>query len=242
MENINPVGYIADDDRREFDTNIQHHFWINRYGIDQIIAEINYNRYYSQTGMLRSWDDWNSLTAQFRKKWEWTTSYAEEFQRLERKFRNTLINNSLQYDTKQGAVAGADYSFGTNYGRDFDSIGGSMSVKVLDGWDVEYNMSRLWFSPGTYDDNSWIHYVRSTYYVNPDLYMKVFYQTKYSLWGNVDPFDYDLLRENIQFVFVWRFLPPFGSLQLAYQEGFAHYTDCADDNLKSCFCKLSWML
>jgi hypothetical protein len=169
-------------------------------------------------------------------------THAEEFKRYEKDFRNTYMGNTLRYDTKQGTVASAEYAFGKNFGRDFDNIKGGLSVKVLDGWDVEYNLSRHWFSPGSYEDNSWIHYVRSTYYMNPDLYVKVFYQTKYTLWGDTMPFDYDLLRENLQLLFVWRFLPPFGSLQLAYQEGRVRNTGLADDNLKAFFFKLSWML
>ena len=242
MENLNPVGFVVDDDRREFDTELRRQFWINRHGIDQITARVNYNRYTSQAGDLRSWEDENSLTIQFLKKWEWTVTHADEFKRYEKDFRNTYTGNTLRYDTKQGTVASAEYTFGKNFGRDFDNIKGGLSVKVLDGWDVEYNLSRHWFSPGSYEDNSWIHYVRSTYYMNPDLYVKVFYQTKYTLWGDTMPFDYDLLRENLQLLFVWRFLPPFGSLQLAYQEGSVRNTGRADDNIKAFFCKLSWML
>ena len=242
MENINPVGFVVDDDRHEFDGEISRQFWINRYGIDQITAEIDCNRYNSLAGVLRSWTEENNLTVQFLKKWEWTASYIEDFKRYERDFRNTQVSNTLQYDTKTGTVASAEYTAGKNFGRDFDNIKGGLNVKVLNGWDVEYNLSRLWFHPGSYEDNSWIHYVRSTYYVNPDLYFKVFYQTKYSLYGNVEPFDYDLLRKNLQLLFVWRFLPPFGSLQLAYQEGSVRNTGFTDDNLKAFFCKLSWML
>lgn len=242
MENINPVGFVVDDDRREFDTNLRRQFWINRYGIDQFTARVNYNRYTSQAGILRSWEDENSLIFQFLKKWEWIVTHTEEFKRYEKDFRNTFVNNTLQYDTKQGTIVSAEYTFGKNFERNFDNIKCGLGVKVLDGWDVEYNLSRFWFSPGSNEDNAWIHYVRSTYYVNPDLYFKVFYQTKYSLWGNVGPFDYDLLRKNLQLLFVWRFLPPFGSLQLAYQEGRVRYTGSAADDLKAFFCKLSWIL
>ena len=168
--------------------------------------------------------------------------YSEEFIRYEKDFRNSRIINAFHYDSKTGTIANLQYMFGKNYDRDFDTVTGGLGVKLIEGWDVEYHLSRYWFSPGSVNDNSWIHYVRSTYYLNPDLFFKLFYQTKHSLYGDEKLFDYDLLRKNLQILFVWRFLPPFGSLQLAYQEGSIRSTETSDDDLKAFFCKLSLML
>lgn len=116
-----------------------------------------------------------------------------------------------------------------------------MDIKIFEGWNFYYNFAKFWFRPAEPDDNSWIHYVRTTYYVNKDLYVKLFYQTKHSFeHGFPDP-ELDLLRKNLQLVFVWRIFPPFGSVQLAYQEGSTRYTE-TDDNVKTFFCKLSWVL
>ncbi|NIN71624.1 MAG: hypothetical protein GTO46_06770, partial [Gemmatimonadetes bacterium] len=45
-----------------------------------------------------------------------------------------------------------------------------------------------------------------------DLYLKVFFQTN----SAID-------RENVQAVFVYRYRPPFGTVQLAYQRGTAGF-------------------
>jgi len=239
-ENMNATGFIRDDDRREFDTNIRRIFWINRYGIESIRPSINYNQYWSQKGVLRSWDDSNSLEVKFLKKWEYEFKWEEEFKRYEKKFRNRQISNQLEYDNKKGMSVSFSYEFGKNFDRDFEKISGGVDVKILEGWNVEYHFNKYWFRPAIEDDNSWIHYLRTSYYLNKDLYFKVFYQTKYRFYGGFTDPEFDLLRKTLQVVFVWRFFPPFGSIQLAYQEGTTRYTETADQG-KTFFTKLSWV-
>jgi hypothetical protein len=52
--------------------------------------------------------------------------------------------------------------------------------------------------------------IRANQFFTRDLYLKLFFQTS----SRVD-------RENVQAVFVYRYRPPFGTLQLAYQRGTA---------------------
>ncbi len=241
MENMNATGFIRDDDRKEFDTNIRRTFWINQYGLESIQPSINYNIYWSQKGMLRSWDDSNNLQIKFLKKWEYSFNWEEEFKRYEKDFRNRLITNGLQYDNKQGMSISLSYAFGENYERDLERISGGIDVKILDGWNFEYQFDKYWFRPAREDDNSWIHYVRTSYYLNKDIYFKVFYQTKYRFHGDFTNPEFDLLRKTLQVLFVWRFFSPFGSLQLVYQEGTTRYTEMTDKG-RAFFTKLSWIL
>lgn len=240
MENMNATGFIRDDDRREFDTNIHRIFWINRYGIESITPMINYNQYWSQEGVRRSWDDTNSLEVKFLKKWTYEIEYSEEFKKYEKDFRNRLISHNLEFDNKKGMSIEFSYANGINYDRDLEKVSGGIDIKILEGWNFEYNFSKYWFRPAEPDDNSWIHYVRTSYYLNKDLYFKVFYQTKSRIYGRFTDFEFDLLRKTVQVLFVWRFLPPFGSIQLAYQEGTTRYTETADQG-RSFFTKLSWV-
>ncbi|MCJ2539960.1 MAG: molybdopterin-dependent oxidoreductase, partial [Candidatus Thermoplasmatota archaeon] len=55
----------------------------------------------------------------------------------------------------------------------------------------------------------------------------------------LDP-HYDLERETVQLVYVWRIFPPFGSLQLAYQEGPSRISD-ETGKYRTIFTKLSWV-
>ncbi|MBN2289599.1 MAG: carbohydrate binding family 9 domain-containing protein, partial [Candidatus Glassbacteria bacterium] len=53
-ENVNPVGFIQDDDRRMLDFGGGHEQWIRRYGIDKINSNINGNVFWSHSGALRN--------------------------------------------------------------------------------------------------------------------------------------------------------------------------------------------
>jgi hypothetical protein len=240
-ENMNDTGFIRDDDRKEVDSNIRRIVWVNKYGIDEIIGHINYNQYWSQSGTLRAWKDSNRFTVKFLKKWEHTMIHDEELIRYEKDFRNRSVINALSYDNKKGNTYSLQFTRGRNYDRDFERYQGSVDIKLMEGWDFYYNIAKYWFRPSEDDDNSLIHYARTTYYVNKDMYVKLFYQTKHSFdRGFPDP-DLDLLRKNLQLVFVWRILPPFGSAQIAYQEGSTRFTE-SDDTIKTLFCKFSWVL
>jgi len=240
QENMNAIGMIRDDNRREFDTNLRHKFWINRFGIEEVAPSINYNMYWGMTGIMRSWDVDNSLTTSFLKKWRMRMSWSEEFKRYEKDFRNHDISSTLSYDNKRGFSVSSAYGGGYNYDRNLQHASLGFSVKILDGWNLSYTIKGYWFDPDNNDDNTVIHYVRSTYYLNKDLYFKLFYQSRYDVTERVFNPDFDLTRQTAQFVFVWRFLPPFGSLQLAYQQGSTLVTKEFNQN-QSVFAKLSWV-
>ncbi len=242
MENMNAVGFLRDDDRREIDTNLTKTFWINRLGIESLSPGINYNRYWSGDGLLRSWEDRNSIEVQFLKKWEVSLRHTEEMIRFEKVFRNRAVTGELAFDNRLGRTFSVEYSNGRNFDRDLERFGGEVDLKVLEGWDVTYYFARHWFRPARPDDNTWIHYVRSTYYFNTDLYLKLFYQTRHEIERGLPDPSLDLLRENLQLVFVWRFIPPFGSLQVAYQEGESRFSPADREIYATWFCKLSWVL
>jgi hypothetical protein len=80
------------------------------------------------------------------------------------------------------------------------------------GPEPEYDLERLVFEPDPEKESTWIHVVRATSYFTKDLFLKVFFQTNTS----ID-------KHNIQVLFVWRFQPPFGLVQLAFQKGTARF-------------------
>jgi hypothetical protein len=245
MENMNRVGFIRDDNRREVDSNIRKQIWINRFGLQDLTPSINYNRFWSQEGDLRSWEVRNNVSLNLFRKWSLKLSNTEEFKAeeeglFEKDFRNSLNQADLTFDTKTGKSVSAYYGKGTNFDSDVERFGGRVSLKLTDALNATYNLTRIWFSPDERDRSSWIHYVRATYYVNKDMYFKLFYQSKYDLTGSFSDPHFDLLRETTQFVYVWRFLPPFGSLQLAYQQGPSQIGD-ESGTYRTFFTKLSWV-
>ena len=245
QENMNQVGFIRDDDRREVDSNIKKQFWINRYGLQDLTPSVNYNRFWSHSGDLRSWDVNSNVSLNLFRKWSLKLTNREEFKaqeegRYEKDFRNSLNQLDLTFDTKTGKSVSAYYGKGTNFDSDLERIGGRINLKLTDALNATYNLTRIWFSPDPNERSSWIHYVRATYYVNKDMYFKLFYQSKYDLTGGFSDPTFDLERETIQFVYVWRFFPPFGSLQLAYQEGPSQIAD-EPGKYRTLFTKLSWV-
>jgi len=245
MENLNTTGLIRDDDRKEIDSKISHIFWINRYGIESLQPSINYNRYWSQKGRLRSYEGRYNFNLKFLKKWQYEFFYkkshkAKYFPFFEKNFNNYLIENKLEYDNKKNISVVLGYCTGYNFDRDLEKISGEMNVKILKGWNITYHFDKHWFNPADQDDNTWIHYIRSSYYLNKDLYFKFFYQTRYRFLHEWTDPEFDLLRNTVQLLFVWRIFPPFGSLQVAYQEGNTRYSDEAGQD-RTLFTKISWV-
>jgi hypothetical protein len=59
---------------------------------------------------------------------------------------------------------------------------------------------------------TWIHVLRADQFFTKDLFLRLFFQTN----SAID-------RRNAQVVFVYRYLPPFGTIQVAYQRGTAAF-------------------
>jgi len=244
-ENMNETGFIRHDDRNEFDTNISRTFWINSGFLDAIETNANYNQYWSLAGKLRSYEGRYNAEFQFLKKWEYEIAFRNDFKAkydpyFEKDFYNNVLTNEISYDSKNKLRINAEYSLGKNYGQEMEQVEAGIELKILEGWNAEYAIERYWLNPADQDDNNLIHIFRSSYYVNKDLYLKAFYQTKNSYFGDWYNPEFEMLRRSVQFVFVWRFLPPFGSIQIAYQEGTAKHTD-VEGKARTLFTKFSWV-
>jgi hypothetical protein len=244
-ENMNEVGFIRDDNRREVDSNLRKQVWINRYGLQDLTPSVNYNRFWSLSGDLRSWEVRTNVNLNFLQRWSLKLTNIEEFKAeeeglFEKDFRNSLNQVDLTFDSRTGRSVSAYYGKGKNFDSDLERFGGRLNLKLTDALNATYNLTRLWFSPDPKGRGSWIHYVRATYYVNKDMYFKLFYQSKYDLTGSFSNPHFNLERETTQFVYVWRFFPPFGSLQLAYQQGPAQVAD-ESGTYRTLFTKLSWV-
>jgi len=228
-ENMNAAGFIRDDNRKEFDTNLSHTFWLQKGFVEEIDAGVNYNRYWSQAGVLRSWDLSAGCEVAFINKWEMELSYNDEFKRYEKDFHDYETNLALGYDTRAGRSAKISYGLGRNEDSDLRLLRASARFKITDAWNAGYNLTRLWLDPDPESEATWIHVLRSNYYFHKDFYLKIFYQTHSAI-----------SKENVQAVLVWRFLPPFGSLQFAYQRGTSRFGTRADQG-HSLFTKLAWV-
>lgn len=229
MDNMNAVGFVRDDNRKEFDTNLTHTFWLESWGLEKIETSTNYNRYWSQKGVLRSWELDSDLEVTLRNKWGFEISYFDEFKRYEKDFRNYRTTYEISYDTRTGRSVHASVSFGRNFDSDLQMIHAGAHLKITDALSVNYGLTKLWLDPDPENESTWIHVIRSNYYFNRDFFLKLFFQTN----SVID-------KKNVQAVMVWRFLPPFGSLQLAYQHGTSRFGTRSDQG-HTLFTKLSWV-
>jgi hypothetical protein len=116
-----------------------------------------------------------------------------------------------------------------NFDADLVLYGAEAAWKFGDGFRLTYSATRLELDPDPENDTTWIHVLETLYSFNPDLYVKLFVQSNSAI---------DKL--NVQAVGVWRFKPPFGSLQIAYQRGTSELGEASDQG-DTIFTKLSWV-
>ena len=226
-DNVNPVGQIKDDDRREIDSAAEKTWWVRQGAVEQVEYGSNYNVYWSQKGVLRSWQVDESLDVQLRSRWSPGVRYTEEFKRYEKDFRNRQVGLNLGYNTREYQSVRVGYSFGRNFDADFQLWTASAKYKVTDALSAEYQLQRLELDPDPEHESTWIHVIRANQFFTKDLFLRFFFQTN----SAID-------RRNVQAVFVWRYRPPFGSVQVAYQRGTAAFGQPSDQG-NTLFVKLT---
>jgi hypothetical protein len=218
-EDFNAIGFLRDDDRREFDTNLTRSFWIESGPVEKVEAGANYNRFYSHSGILRAWELDAEAEVTFRNGFEVEVSRIDDYQLFEKGFRND----------RTGVEVRVSYARGTNFDSDLTLYGVDVEWAFGDPWRVGYSLSRLVLDPDPEGDTTWIHVFDTLYAFNPDLFVKFFAQTN----SAID-------KVNVQAVGVWRFMPPFGAFQLAYQRGTSE-AGAVSSQGDTLFAKLSWV-
>jgi hypothetical protein len=228
-DSFNATGFLEDDDRKEFDTNAKHEFWFETGPVEKVEPRVNYNRFTSQEGVLRSWELDASLEVVFRNGWEITLNHIEEFKLFEKEFRNERTVVELDWDGRDGREVSVHAGTGINYDSDLFLYGASLRWPIGDKWRLEYALTRLELDPDPELESTTIHVFEVLYAFHANLYAKLFVQTN----SAID-------KENIQALGVWRFKPPFGSLQLAYQRGTSERGQQSDQD-DTFFTKFSWV-
>lgn len=207
-DNANAVGFIRDDNRHELDSAVTKTFWIKRGSLERIDYDSNYNIYWGVDGTLRSWQIDQGLEIDLKNKFSLGIDGTAEYKLYEKDFWNNETKFSLGYNTREWQSARFSYGFGRNYDLDFRLVEGGFNYKITPDLSLEYALTRLVFNPDPENEATWIHVVRATQYFTKDLFLKLFYQVHSAI-----------NKKNIQVLFVYRFQPPFGLVQLAYQRG-----------------------
>jgi hypothetical protein len=208
----NAVGFIPDDNRHELDSDLTKTFWLNKGHLERLSYSSNYNIYWGMDKVLRSWKLFQSLQFDLRNRFSFRMRHDQEYKLFEKDFRNHSSTVELGYNTREYQSARINYRFGRNFDSDFGLLGASARKNITSDLAVEYGLSYLSQTPDPQNKSTWIHSVRATQYFNKDLFVKLFFQTNTAIE-----------KRNTQVVFVYRFQPPFGLLQLAYQRGTARF-------------------
>jgi len=228
-EDFNAVGFLRDDDRKEWDTNLRHEFWFQSGVLEQIEPSVNYNRFTSQKGELRSWNLDARVDFTFRNGWDIEISRSEEFKLFEKEFRNDSTKLEVEWDGRDGRKVRAFVREGINFDSNFWLYGAGLDWLIGDKWRFSYDFTLLELDPDPDLESTTIHVFEAIYAFNTDMYAKLFLQTNSAI-----------SKENVQAVWVWRIKPPFGSLQVAYQRGTSEQGQESEQD-DTFFTKLSWV-
>ncbi len=228
-DNVNVIGFLEDDDRKEFDTEVEHTFWFEDSAFERIEGKINYNRYWSQDGVLRSWELESDIEVVFTNFWQVELSYVDAYELFEKEFRNSITSLQVGYDNRAGKSIALEVGTGKNFDSDLQLATLEVGLILFGALDLGYEGTWLELDPDPEDESTLIHVFRANYHFTNDLYVNLFWQTNSVI-----------NKENIQLLAVWRFLPPFGSLQVAYQRGTSEIGTPSDQG-DSVFTKLQWV-
>ncbi len=233
-DNANEVGFVRDDNRHELDSAVSKTFWLKKWGFDRIEYFSNYNIYWGLDRNLRSWQIDQELSLDLQNKFslniEHTSEYkAQDNERFEKDFRNYETEFELGYNTREWQHAQISYGFGRNFDSDFQLVKGGLNYKITQDFSFQYSLTRVIFDPDPEGETTWIHVIRATNYFTNDLFIKVFYQINSAIE-----------KKNIQVLFVYRFQPPFGFIQLAYQKGTARFGERGTQG-HALFLKIAYM-
>ena len=186
--------------------------WIRNGAFEQIKHDSNYNIYWGQTGVLRSWKVNEGLAMEFRNRLNTTVTWVEEFKLFEKEFRNRQVGFNVGYNTREYESVRTGVEFGRNFDADYMLWTASARHKMTNTLSAEYSLERLMLDPDPEGQGTWIHVLRTDQFFTKDLFLRLFFQTN----SAID-------RQNVQAVFVYRYLPPFGTIQVAYQRGTAAF-------------------
>ena len=229
LDDVNSIGFLRDDNRREVDTALRHDFWFTGRRLEKIDAGFNYNRFWGQDGELRSWELDAEVGVVMRGGWEVELEHVEDLQVFEKEFRNELTELTGGWDGRDGRQLFGSIGTGVNFDNDIQLYELKAAWPFGDRWRLGYSLTRLQVDPDPDNRETWIHVFETNYTFSPDLFVRLFVQSN----SAID-------KENIQLLGVWRFNPPFGSLQVAYQTGTSELGQRSDQG-DTLFTKLSWV-
>ncbi|MBT8055546.1 MAG: carbohydrate binding family 9 domain-containing protein, partial [Gammaproteobacteria bacterium] len=138
-DDFNSTGFMRDDDRKEWDTNLKHEFWFDEGPFERVEPWVNYNRYTNQAGLLRSWKLDAGVDIRLRNFWEIELDHMEEFKLFEKEFRNDRTRVELEWDARDGRKIYVYSASGFNFDSDLKLHGAGFRWPLGDKLRFEYS-------------------------------------------------------------------------------------------------------
>jgi hypothetical protein len=211
-DNMNAIGFIRDDDHREMDSDLTKRLWFENGPVQRVLLESRNNIYWSQRGALRSYHNIETVNVEFRNRWSVEATHRNDFKLFEKGFHNDQAEFNLGYNTREFQSWQVGYQTGRNFDSDLEAVSARFRRKLTSDLSFEYQLSRVWLKPDPRRQATLINIFRARHNFTRDLFVRVFFQTN----SVID-------RKNLEAVFVWRYKPPFGAVQFAFQRGRAEF-------------------
>jgi Domain of unknown function (DUF5916) len=231
LRDANALGFLQDDNRKEIDTNFGHTFFFASGLVERVRPSVNYNRFTGfDQSVLRGWALAPRVAVVLRSRLEFDISRRDEYRLFDKGYQNHETTLTAGWNNRQGRSVFVYAGKGINFDNDLLTYGGEARWVVGDNWRLSYNLARVELAPDYKREDTTIHVFDTTYSFTPDLFVRGFVQTNSAIG-----------KETFQILGVWRFRPPFGAFQVAYQKGTSAFGQVSTQG-HTFFTKLSWVL
>jgi hypothetical protein len=210
-ENVNNVGYVWDDNRREIDSALDKAFVVQRGGIEHLKYSSAYNVFWGTDGTLRSWQIDQGFSLLKQNRFEINVMHTEEYKLFEQEFRNRRTRLFLGLDTREWQLFNIILTMGENYGRTFRLGELNKRFIVSRQFSFEYSLQFLTYpriGGNRVDKQFMYHLLKVTHDFTQNLTFKGFVQ-----------YNEVIKKTNFQLHLLFRFRPPAGQLQFGLQKG-----------------------
>ena len=216
---FNESGYLNDDNRNEFDSDLSYKWWIKKSVFKYINFSTANNIYWNDDfSKFMSWNINETVQLYFTNKFNLDFRYNNEYRHITSEntdYYNFYYSATLGYNAEAYNHAALMVRKGHSFGSDYYSIESGLQLKVFNKLAVEFKPRYIQFSPETDDfKTALINSISTTYNFTNNLWIKFILQTNSS---NDKIYIYGLTG--------WRFKPPFGSLYFI-----VNHTEYMDSN------------
>ena len=203
---FNETGFITDDDRHEFDSDLSYKWWIKNSPIKYISLGTANNAYWNDDfSKFMSWNINETADIYLINNLNFGFKYNNEYRFLKsdsNDYYNYYYGVNIGYNTEAYNSARVMYRTGRSFGSDYYSVEAAFQLKILDRIAFELKPKYINFTPETTSyKTAFINSLSVTYNFTNDLWIKLICQNNTS---NDKFYVYGLLG--------WRFKPPFGNL------------------------------